>query len=165
MITVSRSQKITPVHLERKAVVYIRQSTTKQVRTNTESQRNQRALVERAEMLGWPKERIVVLDADLGQSGTSTTGRDDFTTLTADVALGHVGIVFGWEVSRLARNNADWYHLLDLASVVGALIADIEGVYDPRSYNDRLLLGLYIRYHQGTRMRVVTPGPLCDTIK
>ena len=148
MITAPRSQKITPVHLQRKAVVYIRQSTTKQVRTNTESQRNQRALVERAEMLGWSKERIVVLDADLGQSGTSTAGRDDFTTLTADVALGHVGIIFGWEVSRLARNNADWYHLLDLASVVGALIADIEGVYDPRSYNDRLLLGFYVRYHQ-----------------
>src|SRR6266487_1383739 len=142
MIQPARSLKITPVHLQRKAVIYIRQSTTKQVRTNTESQRNQRALVERAEMLGWSKERIVVLDADLGQSGASTTGRDDFTTLTADVALGHVGIIFGWEVSRLARNNADWYHLLDLASVVGALIADSEGVYDPRSYNDRLLLGL-----------------------
>jgi DNA invertase Pin-like site-specific DNA recombinase len=142
MISLPRSQKIAPAHLERKAVIYIRQSTTKQVRTNTESQRNQRALVERAQALGWTKERIVVLDADLGQSGTSTTGRDDFTTLTADVALGHVGIIFGWEVSRLARNNADWYHLLDLASVVGTLIADIEGVYDPRSYNDRLLLGL-----------------------
>ncbi len=142
MITLPRSQKITPIHLERKAVVYIRQSTTKQVRSNPESQRNQRALSERAQALGWPKERIVVLDADLGQSGASTTGRDDFTTLTADVALGHVGIIFGWEVSRLARNNADWYHLLDLAAVVGTLIADIEGVYDPRSYNDRLLLGL-----------------------
>ncbi len=142
MIAVPRSQKITLAHLQRKAVIYIRQSTTKQVRLNPESQRNQRALSERAETLGWPKERIVVLDADLGQSGASTTGRDDFTTLTADVALGHVGIIFGWEVSRLARNNADWYHLLDLASVVGTLIADIEGVYDPRSYNDRLLLGL-----------------------
>jgi len=83
-----------------------------------------------------------VLDADLGQSATSKEGRDDFTQLAADVALGHVGIVFGWEVSRLARNNADWYQLLDLAAVVGTLIADIEGVYDPRSYNDRLLLGL-----------------------
>lgn len=101
MITLPRSQKITPAHLERKAVVYIRQSTTKQVRLNTESQRNQRALVERAEILGWPKERIVVLDADLGQSGTSTSGRDDFTTLTADVALGHVGIIFGWEAGLL----------------------------------------------------------------
>lgn len=142
MMTQPRSPKITPSHLERKAVVYIRQSSPKQVRTNTESQRNQRALVERAVALGWERSRVVVLDADLGQSAASTEGRDDFTTLTADVALGHVGIIFGWEVSRLARNNADWYHLLDLASVVGTLIADIEGVYDPRSYNDRLLLGL-----------------------
>src|SRR5207237_4082518 len=96
----------------------------------------------RAVALGWDQSRIGVLDADLGHSASSTTGRDDFTMLTADVALGHVGIIFGWEVSRLARNNADWYHLLDMASVVGTLIADIEGVYDPRSYNDRLLLGL-----------------------
>jgi DNA invertase Pin-like site-specific DNA recombinase len=142
MTTLPRSLKIMPTHLQRKAVVYVRQSTPKQVRTNTESQRNQRALVERAVALGWDQSRIVVLDADLGHSASSTAGRDDFTTLTADVALGHVGIIFGWEVSRLARNNADWYHLLDMASVVGTLIADIEGVYDPRSYNDRLLLGL-----------------------
>jgi DNA invertase Pin-like site-specific DNA recombinase len=109
---------------------------------NTESQHNQRALVERAQSLGWSSARVVVLDADLGHSAASTEGRDDFTQLAAEVALGHVGIIFGWEVSRLARNNADWYQLLDLAAVVGTLIADIEGVYDPRSYNDRLLLGL-----------------------
>jgi len=142
MTTLPRSLKITPTHLQRKAIVYVRQSTPKQVRTNTESQRNQRALVERAVALGWEHSRVVILDADLGQSASSTTGRDDFSTLTAEVALGHVGIIFGWEVSRLARNNADWYHLLDMASVVGTLIADIEGIYDPRSYNDRLLLGL-----------------------
>jgi len=142
MMPSPRSLKITPTHLERKAVVYIRQSTPKQVRMNTESQHNQRALVERAQSLGWGPSRIVVLDADLGHSAASTEGRDDFTQLAAEVALGHVGIIFGWEVSRLARNNADWYQLLDLAAVVGALIADIEGVYDPRSYNDRLLLGL-----------------------
>ncbi len=142
MIQPLRSLKITPTHLERKAVVYVRQSSPKQVRLNTESQRNQRALVERAQSLGWALARIVVLDADLGQSATSKEGRDDFTQLAADVALGHVGIIFGWEVSRLARNNADWYQLLDLAALVGTLIADIEGVYDPRSYNDRLLLGL-----------------------
>jgi DNA invertase Pin-like site-specific DNA recombinase len=137
-----RSLKITPTHLERKAVVYIRQSTPKQVRLNTESQHNQRALVERARSLGWSAERITVLDADLGHTASTREGRDDFTQLAAELALGHVGIIFGWEVSRLARNNADWYQLLDLAAVVGALIADIEGVYDPRSYNDRLLLGL-----------------------
>ncbi len=142
MIQPARSLKITPRHLERKAIIYIRQSSPKQVRLNTESQRNQRALVERAQSLGWSQARIVVLDADLGQSATSREGREDFTHLAAEVALGHVGIIFGWEVSRLARNNADWYQLLDLAAVVGALIADIEGVYDPRSYNDRLLLGL-----------------------
>ena len=147
MIQPARSLKITPTQLERKAIIYIRQSSPKQVRLNTESQRNQRTLVERAQILGWSQARIVVLDADLGQSATSKEGRDDFTQLAADVALGHVGIIFGWEVSRLARNNADWYQLLDLAAVVGALIADIEGVYDPRSYNDRLLLGLYVRYH------------------
>lgn len=134
--------KIQPTHLDRRAVIYIRQSSLKQVRLNPESQVNQRALVVRAQALGWTAERVEVLDGDLGQSGASTVGRDDFTTLTANVALGHVGIVFGWEVSRLARNNADWYHLLDLAALVGTLIADIEGVYDPRVYNDRLLLGL-----------------------
>jgi len=142
MIQPARSLKITPTHLERKAVIYIRQSSLKQVRLNTESQRNQRALVERARSLGWQEARIVVLDADLGQSASSTEGRDDFTQLAADLALGHVGIILSWEVSRLARNNADWYQLLDLAALVGALIADIEGVYDPCSYNDRLLLGL-----------------------
>ena len=134
--------KITAVHLQRLAVVYIRQSSGKQVRENQESQFNQRALVERAEALGWHRQRIQVLDGDLGQSGASTAGRDDFKALAAEVALGHVGIVFGWEVSRLARNNADWDHLLDLAAIFGTLIADIEGIYDPRLYNDRLLLGL-----------------------
>ena len=134
--------KITTVHLQLLAVVYIRQSSGKQVRQNQESQFNQRALVHRAEALGWHPQRIQVLDGDLGQSGASTAGRDDFKALAAEVALGHVGIVFGWEVSWLARNNADWYHLLDLAAIFGTLIADNEGVYDPRLYNDRLLLGL-----------------------
>ena len=121
-------------------LVTIHQSSPKQVRQNRESQLNQRALVDRAQALGWHRERIEVLDADLGQSAASTEGRDDFKTLTAEVALGHVGIVFGWEVSRLARNNADWYRLLDLSALFGTLIADIDGVYDPRLYNDRLLL-------------------------
>ncbi len=142
MMLAPRSLKITPTHLERQAIIYIRQSTPKQVRLNTESQHNQRALVERARSLGWAAERITVLDADLGHTASTREGRDDFTQLAAELALGHVGIIFGWEVSRLARNNADWYQLLDLAAVVGALIADVEGVYDPRSYNDRLLLGL-----------------------
>jgi DNA invertase Pin-like site-specific DNA recombinase len=139
---ISGHLKITPVHLERRAIIYIRQSSTKQVRLNLESQLNQRALVDRAQALGWHPERIEMLDADLGQSAASIEGRDDFKTLAAEVALGHVGIIFGWEVSRLARNNADWYRLLDLAALFGTLIADIEGIYDPRLYNDRLLLGL-----------------------
>ena len=134
--------KITPIHLERTAVVYIRQSSVKQVRENLDSQLNQRTLIERAQTLGWPPERIAVFDGDLGQSAAHTQGRADFQRLAAEIALGHVGIVFGWDVSRLARNNADWYQLLDLAALLGTLIGDHEGVYDPRRYNDRLLLGL-----------------------
>ena len=134
--------KITAHHLERKAVIYIRQSSPKQVRENVDRQLNQRALVERAQDLGWHPERIEVLDGDLGQSATTPHGRGDFNALAAAVALGHVGIVFGWDVSRLARNNADWYQLLDLAALFGTLIGDHDGVYEPQVYNDRLLLGL-----------------------
>ena len=134
--------KITPLHLERKAAIYIRQSSLKQVREHVESQLNQRALIERAQALGWHPERIEVLDGDLGQSATSTQGRNDFKVLAAEVALGHIGIVFGWDVSRLARNNADWYQLLDLAALFGTLIGDNDGVYDPSHFNDRLLLGM-----------------------
>jgi len=83
-----------------------------------------------------------VFDGDLGQSAAHSQGRADFQRLAADIALGQVGIVFGWDVSRLARNNADWYQLLDLAALLGTLIGDHEGIYDPRQYNDRLLLGL-----------------------
>jgi DNA invertase Pin-like site-specific DNA recombinase len=142
MQLVSGHLKITSTHLERRAVVYIRQSSPKQVRENQESQLYQRALVERAQGLGWHPERIEALDADLGQSAAQAEGRDDFKALAAAVALGQVGIILGWEVSRLARNNADWYQLLDLAALFGTLIADVEGIYDPRLYNDRLLLGL-----------------------
>lgn len=134
--------KITPLHLARKAVIYIRQSSPKPVRENVDSQLNQRALADRARTLGWHPERIEILAGDLGQSATQTEGRDDFKALAAEMALGHGGIVFGWEASRLARNNADWYQLLDLAALVGTLIGDTDGVYDPRMYNDRLLLGL-----------------------
>ena len=137
-----KERKITPAHLERKAVVYIRQSSAKQVRENIDSQLNQRTLVERAQGLGWQAQRIEVFDGDLGQSATTAQSRDDFKALTAEVALGQVGIVFGWDVSRLARNNADWYQLLDLAALLGTLIGDHDGIYDPRLYNDRLLLGL-----------------------
>src|SRR5213593_4092200 len=134
--------KITPRHLERKAVVYIRQSSPKQVREQLDSQLTQRALVGRAQSLGWHPERIAVFDGDLGQSATGIHERDDFKALAAEMALGHVGAVFGWQVSRLARNKAEWYQLLDLAALFGTLIGDTDGLYDPRLYNDRLLLGL-----------------------
>jgi DNA invertase Pin-like site-specific DNA recombinase len=133
--------KITGRHRERYAYVYIRQSTPKQVQQNQESQRNQYALVQRALDLGWPSTRIHVIDADLGHSGQDGQ-RLGFQELVAAVSLGRVGIILAYEASRLARNNSDWYTLLDLATVVGTLMADTEGVYDPRQYNDRLLLGL-----------------------
>jgi len=134
--------KITAEHLQLLAYVYVRQSTAKQVLHNRESQANQYSLAQRAEALGWNPQRVRVIDADLGVSGQHSDNRDGFKELVAEVSLGHVGIVFGYEVSRLARNNSDWYQLLDLAAVFGTLIADADGIYDPRLYNDRLLLGL-----------------------
>ncbi|MCL5994919.1 MAG: recombinase family protein [Chloroflexi bacterium] len=134
--------KISSAHLQRLAYVYVRQSTMKQVEHNRESQLNQYRLVERAQALGWPADRTRVIDSDLGQSGQSSQHRSGFNDLLAEVTLSHVGIVLSYEVSRLARNNSDWYRLLDLAAVFGTLIADSDGVYDPRQYNDRLLLGL-----------------------
>ena len=136
------SAKITATHLQRLACVYVRQSTPKQVERHRESQRYQYHLVQRAAALGWSKERTRVIDSDLGLSGSDSAHRGGFTDLVAEVSLGHVGIVLGYEVSRLARNNRDWYHLLDLAAVFGTLIADSDGIYDTRLYNDRLLLGL-----------------------
>src|SRR2546428_1725803 len=125
---------ITALRLERKAVIYIRQSSPKQVREHLDSQLTQRTLVQRAQSLGWHPERIEVFDGDLGQSATGVQERDAFKALAAEVALGHVGIVFGWQVSRLARNNAEWYQLLDVAALVGTLIGDTDGVYDPRTH-------------------------------
>ncbi len=138
---IATDDKITPHHLGRRAYVYVRQSSPKQVQHNHEGRQNQYALVDRAVALGWLPEQIHVIDTDLGQSGQDG-GRVGFQELVAEVSLGHVGIVLAYEASRLARNNADWYTLVDLATVVGTLIADAEGVYDPRGYNDRLLLGL-----------------------
>lgn len=144
-LTLNESQvhsKITAAHQQRLAFIYVRQSTPKQVAQNQESQQYQYRLQQRAQELGWPAEQIRVIDSDLGLSGKESAGRSGFQELVAEVSLGHVGIVFGYEVSRLARNNRDWYLLLDLAAVFGTLIADNDGVYDPRQYNDRLLLGL-----------------------
>jgi DNA invertase Pin-like site-specific DNA recombinase len=141
MMTQPAAEKIMPRHRERSAVVYVRQSTPKQLHHNRESQHNQYALVQRAQALGWVPERVRVIDADLGSSGQDGQ-REGFRDLVAAVSLGQVGLILAYEASRLARSNADWYALLDLAAVVGALIADTDGVYDPRAYNDRLLLGL-----------------------
>lgn len=134
-------EKITLRHRQGQAFVYVRQSTPKQVKMNQESQRNQYALVQRALALGWAREQVNVIDKDLGYSGRDSE-RPGFQELVAAVSLGKVGIILAYEASRLARNNSDWYTLLDLATMVGTLIADPDGVYDPRDYNDRLLLGL-----------------------
>lgn len=141
-VTEIKHPKLRAGHLERLAYVYVRQSTPKQVSHNQGSQLYQRQLSERAQGLGWPQERIRVIDSDLAKSGRDSCHRFGFQELVAEVSLGHVGIIFGYEVSRLARNNRDWYHLLDLAAVFDTLIADNDGIYHPGSYNDRLLLGL-----------------------
>src|SRR4051794_17801810 len=134
--------KITPAHRRRRAVVYVRQSTPGQVERNVESTARQYALRERAIELGWPAEQVVVVDEDLGRSGASSDGRFGFEELVADVGLGQVGLVLALETSRLARSSADWHQLLDLCALTGTLIADIDGVYSPGAFNDRLLLGL-----------------------
>jgi DNA invertase Pin-like site-specific DNA recombinase/transposase len=133
--------KVAAAHLERRAAIYVRQSTPGQVATNAESRRRQYALVERAAELGWARQQVMVIDDDLGVSGTGTT-RAGFERLVAEVGLGRIGIVLGLEASRLARNNRDWYRLLDLCGVVDTLIADADGIYHPGQFNDRLLLGL-----------------------
>src|SRR2546426_4334494 len=136
------SHKIGPSHLQRAAVVYIRQSSAHQVEHNRESTQRQYALAKRATALGWPEKQVMVIDEDLGLSGASTSHRNGFARMTAEVALSHVGIILGLEVSRMARNNADWYRLLDLCSMTDTLIGDADGVYHPSLFNDRLLLGL-----------------------
>lgn len=136
------SKRPQPSHLRRQAIVYVRQSTASQLERNRESTDRQYALVERAVELGWPRESVAVIDEDLGISGSGVAARGGFARLTADVALGHVGLVLGLEVSRLARNNADWYRLLDLAGMTDTLIGDGDGLYHPADFNDRLVLGL-----------------------
>jgi DNA invertase Pin-like site-specific DNA recombinase len=134
--------KVTAEHLARTAFLYVRQSSLRQVLNNTESTQRQYALRQRAVALGWPSEQIVVIDSDQGQSGASAADREGFQQLVADVGLGKAGIVLGLEVSRLARNNADWHRLLEISALSGTLICDEDGLYDPGDFNDRLLLGL-----------------------
>jgi DNA invertase Pin-like site-specific DNA recombinase len=134
--------KIKPSHTQRIAMVYLRQSTPSQVEHNRESTARQYALADKACQLGWSQAQVVIIDEDLGLSGSSTDKRSGFARLTTEVALAHVGIVLGLEVSRLARNNADWYRLLELCGITDTLIGDNDGVYHPALFNDRLLLGL-----------------------
>src|SRR5216117_4014873 len=134
--------KITAAHLSRQAIVYLRQSSSAQVEHNRESTERQYALASKARELGWPADRILVIDEDLGLSGSGSVARSGFARLTAEVALARVGLVLGLEVSRLARNNADWHRLIDLAGLTDTLIGDADGIYHPALFNDRLLLGL-----------------------
>jgi DNA invertase Pin-like site-specific DNA recombinase len=133
---------VTAAHLARTAYLYVRQSTLRQVINNTESTTRQYALRQRAIALGWPGDQIVTIDRDQGHSGASAADREGFQHLVAEVGMGRAGIVLGLEVSRLARNNADWHRLLEICALTGTLICDEDGLYDPANFNDRLLLGL-----------------------
>ena len=136
------SIKVQPHHLERGAYLYIRQSSMRQVIENVESTKRQYGLRGRATALGWRDEQIIVIDSDQGASGASASWREGFQRLVSDVSMGRAGIVMGLEVSRLARNNADWHRLLEICALADTLILDEDGVYDPASFNDRLVLGL-----------------------
>jgi DNA invertase Pin-like site-specific DNA recombinase len=135
-------QKVKASHLKRNAYLYVRQSTLRQVFENSESTQRQYALRQHAAALGWPLEKILVIDTDLGQSGASAADREGFQRLVTEVSLGRAGIVLGLEVSRLARNSMDWHRLLEICALTDTLILDEDGVYDPAHFNDRLLLGL-----------------------
>ena len=141
-MSVEAVSKVTASHLARTAYLYVRQSTLRQVINNTESTARQYALRQRAVALGWPAEQIVTIDCDQGQSGASAADREGFQRLVAEVGMGRAGIVLGLEVSRLARNNADWHRLLEICALADTLICDEDGVYDPACFNDRMLLGL-----------------------
>jgi len=138
----SLSDKVAAHHLDRLAVVYVRQSTLQQIEHHRESTQLQYGQADRACRLGWPRPKVMVIDENLGLSAASTEGRAGFQRLVAEVGLGHVGLLLGLEVSRLARSCRDWYQLLEICALAGTLVADSDGVYDPAFYNDRLLLGL-----------------------
>lgn len=142
MFTGTAPSKVTTAHLSRAALLYVRQSSLKQVLHNTESAIRQYDLRGRAIALGWASDQITVIDIDQGQSGASAADREGFQQLVAEVSLGRAGIVLGLECSRLARNSADWHQLLELCGMTGTLICDEDGLYDPRTFNDRLLLGM-----------------------
>jgi len=135
-------QKIRPEHLDRAAIVYVRQSTRQQVLEHSESTRLQYALAERAVALGWARSQVAVIDEDLGVSAATADSRKGFARLVTEVTMGRAGVVLGIEMSRLARTGRDWHLLLELCCLSGVLLADPDGVYDPGVGNDRLLLGL-----------------------
>jgi DNA invertase Pin-like site-specific DNA recombinase len=137
-----RSEKVGSWQRDRLAVVYVRQSTVQQVLDHQESTRLQYGLADRAQALGWAADRVLVIDEALGRSGTRADERAGFQRLVSEVSLDHVGLILGLEMSRLARSNRDWYQLQELCALFRTLIADLDGVYDPAQYNDRLLLGL-----------------------
>ena len=141
-MSIEANQKVTASHLKRNAYLYVRQSTLRQVLENTESTQRQYALQQRAVALGWPAGQVIVIDSDLGLSGASAVDREGFQKLVAEVGMGRAGIVLGLEVSRLARNSADWHRLLEICALTSTLILDEDGIYDPAHFNDRLLLGL-----------------------
>jgi DNA invertase Pin-like site-specific DNA recombinase len=142
MLPDTAASKVTAAHLSRRAVLYVRQSSLKQVMHNTESAIRQYDLRGRAISLGWASDQVTVIDIDQGQSGASAADREGFQQMVAEVSLGRAGIVLGLECSRLARNSADWHQLLELCAMTGTLICDEDGLYDPRHFNDRLLLGM-----------------------
>ena len=137
-----RSEMVRSWHRDRLAVVYVRQSTAQQVLDHQESTRLQYGLAGRAQALGWAADRVLVIDEDLGRSAATVEGRTGFQRLVSEVSLDHVGLILGVEMSRLARSSKDWHQLLELCALFRTLIADLDGVYDPTQYNDRLLLGL-----------------------
>ena len=143
----------------KKTLLYVRQSSLKQVLHNTESAIRQYDLRGKAIALGWAASQITVIDIDQGHSGASAADREGFQQLVAEVSLGRAGIVLGLECSRLARNSADWHQLLELCGMTGTLICDEDGLYDPRNFNDRLLLGLSA---PGQLMRRKWPGHVVD---
>jgi DNA invertase Pin-like site-specific DNA recombinase len=165
MLSNGPDERLTTAHRAKLAYIYVRQSSVNQVRQHQESTELQYRLVDRAVGLGWPHERVQVIDEDLGKSGAGGVERQGFQKLIAEIGLGNAGLVVSLDASRLARNNRDWHQLLELCSVFGVLIADGERLYDPRAYHDRLLLGLsgimseaelhqiQIRLHQGERQK------------
>jgi len=134
--------KIRPEHLQRQAVVYVRQSSTHQVHSNRESRQRQYALIERAKSLGWPCKGVETIDEDQGRSGTGSAHRQGFKKLMAEIGAGQVGVVLALEASRLARSSVDWHRLVEICVITRTLLADETAVYDPRDPNDRLLLGV-----------------------